>query len=194
MVPRSTYTRCIIYTLSVYIYIYIYISLIPQPCLCACSTSLSAPFRAVSIWYSHKRDQPNDVSCYCTYHPKHMNHDAEFSLPKQTADLFFFLSSYRLVSEQAGTCLGKTARGYSRSQPNAAGFVLRFSHYSFTLGCLGNKQQRGPVRGPRMVDAVNTAPPHSRQKPYQKTTNLQCIAPPLPPIYRLGWCRLATTL
>ena len=29
------------------------------PCLFACSTSLPALFRAVSTWYSHKRDQVN---------------------------------------------------------------------------------------------------------------------------------------
>ena len=36
-----------------------------QLCLFACSTSLPAPSRAVSTWYLHKRDQPNNASCCC---------------------------------------------------------------------------------------------------------------------------------
>ena len=54
------------------------------PCLFACSTSLPAPFRAVSTWYSHKRDQPNSARCcyrsdyvlLIRTQPKNMNHNA----------------------------------------------------------------------------------------------------------------------
>ena len=52
------------------------------PCLFACSTSLPAPFRVVSTWYSHKRDQPNSARCCCRRdvllrtQPKNTNHNA----------------------------------------------------------------------------------------------------------------------
>ena len=36
-----------------------------QLCPFACATSLPAPSRAVSSWYPHKRDQPNNASCCC---------------------------------------------------------------------------------------------------------------------------------
>ena len=34
-------------------------------CLFACSTSLPSLSRAVSTWYPHSRDQPNNASCCC---------------------------------------------------------------------------------------------------------------------------------
>ena len=65
------------------------------PCLLACSTSLPAPFRAVSTWYSHKRDQPNNACCCRSDYvlqirtqPKIMNHNALFSQQQQTAGYY----------------------------------------------------------------------------------------------------------
>ena len=49
-----------------------------QPlCLFACSTSLPAPFRAVSTWYTHKRDQPNNISSWAA---------VKLSYPVRTTD------------------------------------------------------------------------------------------------------------